>query len=90
MQTFRRIYGASVPDPEDVLRTSWASDPYSYGSYSFIPVGAPSEDYDALSEPINNRVFFAGEATNSSYPGTVHGAYRSGVRGGDRITQLTS
>ena len=90
MKTFRKIFGSSVPQPEAILRTNWASDPYSYGSYSFIAVNAKAEDYDSMAEPVNNRIFFAGEATNRSYPGTVHGAYLSGVREADRITQLGS
>ena len=88
LKTFRRIYGPTVPEPEAVLRTSWASDPFSYGSYSFIPVNGRAEDYQTLAEPINNRIFFAGEATNRSYPGTVHGAYLSGLREAERILSL--
>jgi polyamine oxidase len=89
MKTFRRIYGRSVPEPEAVLRTKWSSDPFSYGSYSFMSVGAEVEDYDVLAEPINNRIFFAGEATNRQYPGTVHGAYLSGVREAENIKRLS-
>lgn len=88
MQTFRKIFGNSIPDPIEILRTSWATDQFSYGSYSFIPVGAKGEDYDAMSEPVNDRIFFSGEATHREYPGTVHGAYLSGLREAERINQL--
>jgi len=88
MKTFRKIYGRSVPEPEAILRTSWALDEFSYGSYSFIPVNAKAEDYEALAEPVNNRIFFAGEATNRTYPGTAHGAYLSGIREANRIIGL--
>ena len=30
--------------------------------------------------PVENRVFFAGEATSQFFPATVHGAFLSGVR----------
>jgi monoamine oxidase len=90
MRTFRKIFGRAVPEPEAILRTSWATDPFSFGSYSYIPLGATIESFDALAEPIENRILFAGEATNRSYPGTVHGAYLSGLREADRIIRITS
>ncbi|MCT7951990.1 FAD-dependent oxidoreductase [Ancylothrix sp. C2] len=30
---------------------------------------------EALAKPVSNRLFFAGEATSSDYPATVHGAF---------------
>lgn len=33
-----------------------------------------------LAEPINNKVFFAGEATSTHNHSTIHGAYESGLR----------
>ena len=85
MATFRKIFGSAVPEPVAMLQTRWSSDPYSYGSYSFVPVGAKTEYYDTLARPIDDRVFFAGEATHRTYPGTVHGAYLSGIREANRV-----
>jgi monoamine oxidase len=90
MASFRKIFGNSVPDPEAVVQTRWSSDPYSYGSYSYISVGAKTEYYDTLARPIDNRVFFAGEATHRTYPGTVHGAYLSGIREANRVVKSFS
>lgn len=90
MASFRKIFGSSVPDPEAVLQTRWSSDPYSYGSYSFISVGAKTDYYDTLARPIDDRVFFAGEATHRTYPGTVHGAYLSGIREANRVAKSFS
>ena len=90
MASFRKIFGNSVPDPEAVVQTRWSSDPYSYGSYSYISVGAKPEYYDTLARPIDNRVFFAGEATHRTYPGTVHGAYLSGIREANRVVKSFS
>lgn len=39
----------------------------------------------ALGEPVGDRLFFAGVATNPEHFGTIHGAYLSGLREGDRI-----
>jgi len=88
MLTLRRIFGSGIAEPEAVVRTRWRSDPFSFGSYSFIPVGAFAKDREVLGEPIGERVFFAGEATNRRYPATVHGAYLSGVREASRIAAL--
>ena len=73
------MYG-SVPEPEDVLITRWRSDPWSYGSYSYVPVGASFRRHSDLARPVDGKVFFAGEATHRDYPATVHGAFLSGVR----------
>jgi monoamine oxidase len=84
------MFGKSIPDPEIVLRTAWSSDPFTHGSYSFIPVGGRGEDYEVLAQPVSDRVLFAGEATNRVYPGTVHGAYLSGIREAERIITQTT
>lgn len=76
----KRIYGSDISQPTATLATNWYSDPYSRGSYSFIPVGARPKDYETIAESIQGRVFFAGEATTKVYPATVHGAYLSGLR----------
>jgi predicted NAD/FAD-dependent oxidoreductase len=35
---------------------------------------------DVLAEPVDDRLYLAGEACQRPYFGTVHGAYLSGVR----------
>ncbi|HEU5281905.1 MAG TPA: FAD-dependent oxidoreductase [Gammaproteobacteria bacterium] len=85
MIDFKKIYGPDVPDPEAYLTTRWSSDPFSCGSYSFIPPGADAGDYDAMAESVLGRLFFAGEATSSRYPATTHGAYLSGIRESEKI-----
>jgi len=37
-------------------------------------------DIDAVSEPIEGTLFFAGEHTDPLYYGSLHAAYNSGVR----------
>ena len=64
---------------EDAVVVDWAADVYARGAYSYIPVGgldAPAE----LGMPLADRLFFAGEATDTGEPGTVHAALRSGAR----------
>lgn len=77
-----------APAPKKHLIAKWSSDPFALGSYSVLPVGARATDFDALAEPVKDRIFFAGEATIRKHPGTVHGAMMSGVREAERILAL--
>jgi monoamine oxidase len=79
------IAALDAPQPTGSLVTRWASDPYARGSYSFVAVGSSPADMQALAEPVNERLRFAGEATQEEFFGTVHGAYMSGMREADRI-----
>ncbi|GFP87059.1 lysine-specific histone demethylase 1 homolog 1 [Phtheirospermum japonicum] len=72
--------GIAVPDPVQAVCTRWGQDQFSYGSYSYVAIGASGDDYDILAEDVAGRVFFAGEATNKQYPATMHGAFLSGMR----------
>jgi monoamine oxidase len=63
----------------------WQSDPFSRGAYSYGAVGADGAQ-QALASPIENTLFFAGEATDTSgHNGTVHGAIASGRRAAQEI-----
>lgn len=70
---------------EDARVIDWAADPYARGAYSWVPVGgvdAPA----ALAAPVEGRLYFAGEATDSGGdPGTVHGALATGARAAREI-----
>ena len=68
------------PAPTHSMRSTWSTDPFSRGGASFTPVGAQPNLREALSEPIEGRVFLAGEATDAEEPGTMRGAIRSGER----------
>lgn len=88
MSVLRTIYG-DIPEPEAWQLTRWADDPFARGAYSFNGVGASIQSRIALADPINEQVFFAGEATSSQYPATVHGAYLSGIRAAQQINRST-
>ncbi|KAJ0244811.1 Lysine-specific histone demethylase 1 2 [Hirschfeldia incana] len=93
MKKLRGIYGPKgvvVPDPIQTICTRWGSDPLSYGSYSHVRVGSSGVDYDILAESVNNRLFFAGEATTRQHPATMHGAYLSGLREASRIQRVVN
>ncbi|MBL6927284.1 MAG: FAD-dependent oxidoreductase [Acidimicrobiia bacterium] len=75
----------SIPDPTDWRVTRWGADPWSLGSYSYLPAGTSATSRATLSGPVGDRLFFAGEATDSDYPGTVHGALKSGQRAASQV-----
>jgi monoamine oxidase len=63
----------------------WQSDPFSRGAYSWAKVGG-AEAHRELSRPLDDRLFFAGEATDfTGHNGTVHGAMSSGYRAAREI-----
>jgi monoamine oxidase len=89
MEPLKALFGDKIPFPDAMVRTRWAQDPFSLGSYSYVPVGASGNDYDILSQPVGNKLFFAGEATSRQWPGMTHGAYLSGKREAMRIIELS-
>lgn len=65
---------------QDAYFHDWQSDPFSRGAYSYGKVGA-TEAQGILAAPVEDTLFFAGEATDTSgHNGTVHGAIASGHR----------
>ncbi|KAG9319424.1 hypothetical protein KVV02_007989 [Mortierella alpina] len=69
-----------LPPPIETVVTRWSQDEFAQGSYSFVGKDGDGEDYDQLAKPIENRLYFAGEATCRQYPATAHGAYLSGIK----------
>ncbi|KAL0008558.1 hypothetical protein SO802_010060 [Lithocarpus litseifolius] len=76
LQLKRILPNASAPIQYLVSR--WGTDINSLGSYSYDTVGKPHDLYERLRIPVDN-LFFAGEATSSNYPGSVHGAFSTGM-----------
>ncbi|KAK3004354.1 hypothetical protein RJ639_018140, partial [Escallonia herrerae] len=76
MQLRKILPDASAPIQHLVSR--WGTDVNSLGSYSYDKVGKSHELYERLRIPVDN-LFFAGEATSIDYPGSVHGAYSTGI-----------
>ncbi len=73
----RQLFGDDISLVE-VRTSSWTTDPYARGAYSFHPPGSGLEDRRRLQEPISDRLYLAGEAVGTNNPGTVHGALLSG------------
>jgi monoamine oxidase len=56
----------------------WKSDPFSRGSYSYALPGK-ADCRATLAAPVEDRLFFAGEACSKNDYSTAHGAYRTGI-----------
>lgn len=68
----------------------WHRDPYARGSYSYATIGH-SDRRAVLAAPVDDRLFFAGEACSIHDYSTAHGAYRTGLRAAEEaLTALRS
>jgi monoamine oxidase len=66
--------------------SDWQSDPYARGAYAFVLVGG-ADAAQEMSQPIDQTLYFAGEATHPGYAGTVAAAIASGRRAARQILQ---
>jgi monoamine oxidase len=73
----RQLFGDDI-SPVEVRTSSWSTDPYARGSYSFHAPGSGLDDRRQLQQPIGDRLYLAGEAVGVSNPGSVTGAVISG------------
>ncbi|MGB6986093.1 MAG: NAD(P)/FAD-dependent oxidoreductase [Candidatus Aquilonibacter sp.] len=55
----------------------WQADPFACGAYSYLRVGA-GDARERLAQPIDDTLFFAGEAASADDSGTVAGALDTG------------
>ena len=67
--------------------SDWGNNPLTEGSYSAVKPGCFGAR-EILSEPIANKLIFAGEATGGKIAGLVNGAYDSGKVAAVRISNL--
>src|SRR5262249_44915041 len=65
-----------------IAASAWARDPYARGSYSHALPGH-ADARRTLAEPVDARLFFAGEACSVHDFSTAHGAYRTGIAAAD-------
>jgi monoamine oxidase len=62
----------------------WGHDPFALGSYSFAVPGS-ADCRAVLAEPVDDRLFFAGEACSKHDFSTAHGAWHTGVAAADGV-----
>lgn len=71
-----------------LLRKDWQGDEFTQGGFSYPLAGGSENDRIILSTHIDNKLYFAGEATsvNGNF-GTVHGALESAERVAQEVLQ---
>ncbi|MBC7836857.1 FAD-dependent oxidoreductase, partial [Acetobacteraceae bacterium] len=89
LQSLSNIFKMPMAQLQDELITSkiirWSQDPYAKGAYSY-PTPESTKAIEELLMPVDGRLFFAGEAINSSWTSsTVEGALASGLSAAQTI-----
>lgn len=88
LQDLEKMFGVQLSDRlQDAMFVDWQADPYARMAYSYVPVkggGLRSQ----LAQPIEQVLFFAGEATHTTRASLVHGALESGIRAAHEILSL--
>jgi len=92
LKTLSRLLQVSLGELEALLADAyvhdWQNDPFSRGAYSYACAGADGAQ-QGLAAPLENTVFFAGEAADiSGHNGTVHGAIASGRRAARQLLEV--
>ena len=65
---------------------NWQHDAFSRGAYSYVSVGHHETARSSLARPLDDTLFFAGEATDTEgEAATVAGALQSGVRAAKEV-----
>ena len=91
LATLARLLGSTpsalAGDLEDWHTYNWRDDPFARGAYSYPRPGA-LDAQRRFADPIDDTLYFAGEATNSAgHEGTVHGAIASARHAVRRILE---
>ncbi len=60
-----------------IAASSWSTDAHALGGYSYAKPGL-ADQRAVLAAPVDNRIFFAGEACSRNRYSTAHGAYETG------------
>ena len=80
----RSLFGSDVDKYfVKAASTAWDSNPFTLGSYASAEPGS-YHLRKTITEPIEERLFFAGEATAEEYA-SVSGAHRSGIRAAKEV-----
>jgi len=78
-----RLIGSSVRKRiAPLAATAWQNDPWARGAYSYA-LPAHADDRAILAAPVDDRLFFAGEACSPNFFSTAHGAWLSGIAAAD-------
>jgi monoamine oxidase len=90
MKSLSTLFGGRPPgdlELEAAYLHNWQTDPFARGAYSYLAAGG-SNARSVLAAPIEDTLFFAGEATDTQdEAATVAGALLSGARAAREVTK---
>ncbi len=82
------LFGSSIRARlRPLAETGWGRDPLALGSYSYALPGH-ADARAALAAPVDERIFFAGEACSPQDFTTANGAYQTGIEAADEVIRL--
>jgi len=88
VRDLERVFGRPLADQVVEARwVDWSADPWSKMGYSHVPPGGVGLR-SVLAAPVGGVLFFAGEATNTIRPASVHGALESGYRAAAEVASV--
>jgi monoamine oxidase len=85
LESVRSVLG-NIDEPRAYLMHDWQADPFARGGYSYVKVGGTGAR-EKLAAPLDETLYFAGEATDTEQSGTVGGALASGMRAAREILE---
>jgi len=83
LASVRSVLG-NIDEPSSFAIHDWQADPHARGGYSYVRVGGTGAR-EELAAPLEETLYFAGEATDTQQSGTVGGALASGLRAAEEI-----
>ncbi len=91
MEWLGKLFGSDVKKVvKRTHATQWAFAPYVQGAFSAASVGGQPSRRILMTEPLRDRIFYAGEAAHETLWGTVGGAWESGERAADQALKIVS
>jgi len=92
LESLALMFGRDVPYErllEGVYWHDWQRDPFACGAYSYSLVGG-ARARRALAQPVEQTLFFAGEATDEEEAAGVGGALNSGTQAARKLLESRS
>jgi monoamine oxidase len=89
LDSLRAMFGRDFSGQlRDAVASNWTTDPWSLGSYTWAVPGHASARL-VLNVPVDDRLFFAGEAVPVGFHSSVLGAYLTGFQAAIEILAQT-
>jgi monoamine oxidase len=92
LENLETMFGGQLPHGKAQLEAAfvhnWQRDPFACGAYSYVGVGSNEIARRSLAAPLEDTLFFAGEATDTEGDAaTVTGALQSGARAAREVDE---